>query len=60
MPMDKNFTRFLTFDKIDINEIDLFADAFGFDQFYTDVVNMFTKAVYEPDDKVVMKIITNL
>lgn len=60
MPMDENSTHLLTFDKIDIREIDLFADAFGFDQLYTDVVNMFAKVVYRPDDKVVMKIITDL
>ena len=60
MPMDKNSTPLLTFDKIDIKEIDLFADAFGFDQLCADVVNIFTKVVYRPDDKVVMKIITGL
>ena len=58
--MDRNSTRFLTSDKIDVKEIDLFADAFGIDMLCEDILNVFTKVVYKPDDKVVMRIITDL
>lgn len=58
--MDNNSTQLLTFDKIEINEIDLFEDAFRFEQSYADIINMLSKVVYKPDNKVVMRIITDL
>ena len=58
--MDRNSTRFLTSDKIDVKEIDLFADAFGIVMLCENILNIFANVSYIPDDKVVMKIITDL
>ena len=43
MPMNQNSTQFITFDKIETSDIDLFEDAFALDAGFTDIIGLLGK-----------------
>ncbi len=58
--MDKTFTRFIVYSDIDTRNIDLFADAFGYEYTSYEFLNLISGISYSPDDSVVSKLLKNI
>lgn len=60
MPMDDNFTRFLHYYQINTSDIDLFADAYGLDCCFNELVSGFKSTSKKPDDKIINKLLLDI
>lgn len=60
MPMDGNSTRFLYYYQIDTSTVDLFADAYGLECSFHELVTGFHSVSEKPDDKIISELLLDI
>ena len=60
MPLDKNSTRFIAYCEINNADIDLHADAYGFDYSCNKILSGFSKVIKKPDDRLISKLLLDI
>ncbi len=55
-PMGLKSTHFISYQDIDVDEIDLFGDAWGFDSEFSDVIELLGRLKSDPYDKLTAKL----
>lgn len=57
VPMDKNSTPFISFSEINVDEIDLYEDAWGYSSQFLDVLELLGKINVVPSDRLTKDLI---
>jgi hypothetical protein len=59
-PMGKNSTLFISYPDINVDEADLYGDAWGFDSEFSDVINLLGKIKSNPGEKLTVRLIDEI